>query len=67
MEEEERELLIKEIRVAVLNDVRGALAKLMDARQQDAIRDAAKFIDHYIGLKLTEVAQDKAGRMRLNS
>lgn len=68
MNEEEREKLIKETRLAVLNDVQRALAKLMDDRMNqpdDELRKVAHMFSYYIGQIVNEVAQDKAGRIRL--
>jgi hypothetical protein len=68
MTEEEREKLIKETRLAALNDTQRALAKLMDDRMNDPddpVRYTAKIILHYLGQITTEVVEDRAGRFRL--
>lgn len=68
VDENEREHLIKEIRVAVLHDIQMALAQLMTDRmgQQDEVRNAAKVINHYIGLRIGEVTNDTADRPHIN-
>ncbi|MGB7923446.1 MAG: hypothetical protein WCF57_09395 [Pyrinomonadaceae bacterium] len=68
MDEQEREKLIKEIRLNVLNDVQRALAKLMDdqmTQQQGEVRHTANIISYYIQQIASEVGEDKGGRIRL--
>jgi hypothetical protein len=61
--EKDRDLVIKEARQAVLHDVRHALARLQDelGQQEPDVARAAKFIAHYLGLKLSDVAQGTEG------
>ena len=64
----EREHLIKQIRVAVLHDIQMALAQLMTDRmgRQDEVRNAAKVINHYVGPRIGEVTDGTADRPHIN-
>ena len=65
--ERERELVIKEARLAALHDIEFALRALQ--RQElvsDEVKNAARFISLYIGQRAKLVAEDKADRQRLN-
>ena len=67
MNERERELVIKEARLAALHDIEFALRALQ--RQElvgDEVKQAARFISLYIGQRAKLVAEDKADRQRLN-
>ncbi len=68
MDEQDRELVIKETRLAALHDVEMALAKLEDERggQDEELRRVSQYIRHYIGLRISEVNQDKADRARIS-
>ena len=67
MNEQEREIVIKEARLAALHDIETALRNLMrEGLVSDEVKEAAKFISHYIGQRVRVVAQDKADRQRLN-
>lgn len=67
MNEQEREIVIKEARLAALHDIEMALIKLESDRSVDAeIARTAKFIRHYINQRMGDVGQDKADRMRLS-
>jgi hypothetical protein len=61
--EEDRKLVIKEARLAAVHDIQMVLAKLMEEqgqREPQLVR-TAQLIVHYVGLRLGEIAQDKAG------
>ncbi len=67
MNEREREIVIKEARLAALHDVETALRELMKEKPvSNEVEEAAKFISHYIGQRISDVAQDKADRLRLS-
>jgi hypothetical protein len=65
--EREREIVIKEARLAALHDIEAAFRKLTQENLvSNEVKEAAKFISHYIGQRVSEVAQDKADRQRLS-
>ncbi len=65
MNERERETVIKEAKLAALHDVETALRKLTQENAvSNEVEEAAKFISHYIGQRISDVAQDKADRQR---
>lgn len=67
IDEREREIVIKEARLAALHDIEAALRTL--ARENlvsDEVKEAARFIGHYLGQRISAVAQDKADRQRLS-
>ncbi len=67
MNESEREIVIKEARLAALHDIEMALRRLMrEDLVSSEVKEAAKFISHYIGQRVAEVVQDKADRQRLS-
>jgi SepF-like predicted cell division protein (DUF552 family) len=67
MNEQEREIVIKEARIAALHDIEAALRKLTQENLvSNEVKEAAKFISHYIGQRVSDVAQDKADRQRLS-
>jgi hypothetical protein len=64
--EEDRELVIKEARLAVLHDIESALRGLIQHDlASEEIKEAAKLICLYVGRRAGLVAQDKADRQRL--
>jgi predicted nucleic acid-binding protein len=66
MDKQEREKLIKEARLAAISDMQLALARMMDKLgANDASRETAKFIAHYLTEIAGEVTEDKVGRVRL--
>lgn len=66
MDEQEREKIIKESRIAALNDLNRALARLIDERgPHDSVSETAKILSYYLGQMTSEVSQDKIGRIRL--
>jgi hypothetical protein len=69
MTDEEREHLIKEVRLVVLHDIRMTLGKLLDERmgQQDEVNYFAKLMAHHIGLRIGEITGNTADRPRLSS
>ena len=60
MTAEERELLIKEMRLFALHDVRAALAMLINGEQDDNTRAVADRIFHHLGDRFLEVYGDAA-------
>jgi cytochrome c oxidase assembly protein Cox11 len=66
--EEDRELLLKEARLAAVHDIEMALAKLIDERGQrdPELARVVNLILYYIGQRTSEIAQDKADRSRLS-
>ncbi len=67
MNEREREIVIKEAKLAALYDVETALRELMQENPvSKEVEEAAEFISHYIGQRISDVAGDKADRLRLS-
>ena len=65
MNEKEREILIKETRLATLRDLQVVLTKITEDHKEQEISNIAKTINHYLDLQISEVAQDTADRLRL--
>ena len=65
MNEKEREILIKETRLATLRDLQVVLSKITEDHKGQEISNIAKTINHYLDLQISEVAQDTADRLRL--
>jgi hypothetical protein len=64
--EQDRDTVIKEARINVPHDVQQALNKLIDEKiADDDTKRAARLIAHYLGLRLSEVNQDKADRINI--
>jgi hypothetical protein len=67
MTDEEREHLIKEIRLAVLHDIEMALARLRDnTNPGDERRNAAEAISYFLKQRALEISMDKADRPHIN-
>ena len=66
MNEKEREILIKETRLATLRDFQVVLAKITAENRGHEIANIAQIINHYVDLQMSEVAQDRADRMHLS-
>jgi hypothetical protein len=68
--ERERELIIKEARLAALHDLEAVLrdlraGKLIKGKMTDEVRGAVDIIMFYLAQRIGDVAQDKADRQRL--
>lgn len=65
MNEEDRETLIKEVRINALHDMTMVLAKLLDSGPDEDTHRAAKLLLHYVGLRHGEVASGTADRINV--
>ena len=66
MNEQDRDTVIKEARVNALHDVQMALAKLLDTLPPDSdARAVVNLIFQQINLRVSEVSEDKADRIRV--
>ena len=68
--ERERELIIKEARLAALHDLEAVLrdlraGKLIKGKMTDEVRGAVDIIMFYLAQRIGDVVQDKADRQRL--
>ena len=71
IDERERELIIKEARLAALHDLEAVLrdiraGRLIKAAVTDEVKGALDLIMFYLAQRVRDVAQDKAGRQRLS-
>jgi hypothetical protein len=66
MNEHDRDIVIKEARINALHDVQQALNKLIEENKaDDDTKRAARMIVYYLGMRLSDVSQDKADRINI--
>lgn len=71
IDERERELIIKEARLAALHDLEAVLrdiraGRLIKVEVTNEVQGALDIIMFYLAQRVRDVAQDKAGRQRLS-
>jgi hypothetical protein len=71
LDEREREIIIKEARLAALHDLEAVLrdlraGKLIKGGLSDETRGAVDILMFYLAQRIGDVAQDKADRQRLS-